>query len=109
MLRLIRREAGKSQEALAKALGLTFQQVQKYERGANRVSASKLFEIAAFFDVPVGAFYEGLGGSSERSDAVDDVLAFTLTSEGIEIARIFPRVPAHQRQKLIELAAALAI
>src|SRR5512143_386909 len=59
-VRMRRRLAGVSQEKLAEALGLTFQQVQKYERGANRVSASKLWEIARALKTNVASFYEGL-------------------------------------------------
>ena len=60
-IRLRRTLLGMSQERLAEAIGLTFQQVQKYERGANRVSASKLWEIAAALKTPVAYFYDGLG------------------------------------------------
>ncbi|WP_439473076.1 helix-turn-helix domain-containing protein [Brevundimonas sp.] len=55
-----RRSLGLSQSHLARALDLSFQQIQKYERGANRVSASKLWETAGFLGVPVGYFFEGL-------------------------------------------------
>jgi len=59
-VRLRRIFLGYSQDKLARALGLTFQQVQKYERGANRISSSKLFELARLLDVPVGFFFEGV-------------------------------------------------
>src|SRR5579862_3698153 len=68
-VRLRRKELKVSQERLAEALGLTFQQVQKYERGANRVSASKLYEIARALHVPVGWFFEGL--SIEAQSGLD--------------------------------------
>src|SRR5271154_1993055 len=70
-IRLRRRMQGVSQERLAEALGLTFQQVQKYERGANRVSASKLYEIARALHVPVGWFFEGLSLDAEDSAEAD--------------------------------------
>src|SRR5580692_8901907 len=70
-IRMRRRMLGVSQEKLADALGLTFQQVQKYERGANRVSASKLYEIAAALKTPVAYFFEGLADPS-REDGGDD-------------------------------------
>ena len=57
---------GYSQEKLARSLGLTFQQVQKYERGANRISSSKLFELARLLDVPVGFFFEGVDDELEK-------------------------------------------
>src|ERR1700734_2336267 len=59
-VRLRRKELKISQEKLAETLGLTFQQVQKYERGANRISASKLYEIARSLRVSIGWFFEGL-------------------------------------------------
>jgi transcriptional regulator with XRE-family HTH domain len=62
MIRSIRKAKNVSQETLAAALGVTFQQVQKYELGANRISASKMFDAAAFLEVPPAAFFEGLEG-----------------------------------------------
>ncbi|HEX8569330.1 MAG TPA: helix-turn-helix transcriptional regulator [Caulobacteraceae bacterium] len=59
-VRLRRKQLGVSQERLADALGLTFQQVQKYERGANRISASKLWDTAGFLSVPIAFFFDGL-------------------------------------------------
>jgi len=67
-IRLRRRMQGVSQEKLADALGLTFQQVQKYERGANRVSASKLYEIAAALKAPVAYFFDGLADPTTDSE-----------------------------------------
>lgn len=84
-----------SQERLADALGLTFQQVQKYERGANRVSASKLYEIARFLKVPVGYFFQGLSGASVDDVQLDgerSLSAFLGTDDGLELAQLFPRI-----------------
>ena len=66
-LRVRRSLLGMSQEKLAEAVGLTFQQVQKYERGINRISAGRLFQFSKILDVPVAYFYDQLGG--EPSDA----------------------------------------
>lgn len=103
-----------SQMELAKALGLTFQQIQKYERGTNRISASKLFQTAVALHVPVSYFFEGLvtgnpgddlGEWPEESEA--DILP--LTSEGMEMARTFSRIPnSAARRKLFQLAKLLA-
>jgi len=112
-VRLRRKFLGLSQEALGNALGLTFQQVQKYERGANRISASKLHETARFLKVPVAYFFENFGmanndehfaeSASERS-----VHAFLATGEGVELAEAFPRIrSAQRRRKLLELVKAL--
>jgi transcriptional regulator with XRE-family HTH domain len=107
-IRMRRKELGVSQEKLADCIGLTFQQVQKYERAANRVSASKLWEMARALHTSVNYFYEGLGGvgteappSNLPKDAVQD---FLLTSEGLELAAAFPRIGAPRlRRKLLEL------
>ena len=66
-LRALRQQRGYSQTQLAEVLGLTFQQVQKYEKGANRISASRLFEIAQFFNIGVASFFEGCGDQKETS------------------------------------------
>lgn len=110
-IRMRRRVLGISQEALAEALRLTFQQVQKYERGANRVSASKLFAIANFLQVPVGYFFDGLDGShggAEEPEADSDINAFLATGEGLELARRFRRIPSSRvRRQVLELVRAL--
>ena len=104
-----------SQQVLADALGLTFQQVQKYERGANRISASKLFQIAQFLEVPVSFFFEGLGEvgePAERGNAmawnevVDRLMA---EPAGPELARNFVQIPRGPvKRRLVDLAIALA-
>src|ERR1700759_2638903 len=66
-LRLRRTTMGLSQEAVAKAVGITFQQVQKYEKGANAMNANRLFEFAQFMHVPVAYFFEGLDAGSAPS------------------------------------------
>lgn len=77
-LRELRMLAGLSQSDVASALGLTFQQLQKYERGFNRVSASRLFKLAQFFRVPVSVFFEGL---EERHAVQDGTAAGAQTEE----------------------------
>ena len=95
-IRMRRRSLGVSQEKLADELGLTFQQVQKYERGANRVSASKLYEIARSLQTPVAFFFEGLNDPTTASayDAAPDAFVheFLMTNEGLELAAVFPKV-----------------
>src|ERR1700709_1304619 len=85
-VRMRRKLLGMSQEKLADALGLTFQQVQKYERGANRVSASKLFEISRFLDVAPAYFFDGLAGEpsggADGDPAEHSLHEFLMTSEG---------------------------
>jgi len=115
-IRMRRRMLGVSQEKLADALGLTFQQVQKYERGANRVSASKLYEIAAALKTPVSYFFEGLADPSagEAEDAApgataeQSVHAFLMTSGGLELAGLFPRLPRGRlRRRVLDLIRAM--
>jgi transcriptional regulator with XRE-family HTH domain len=65
-LRAARLEAGKSQTQVAEALGVTFQQVQKYEKGTNRISAGTLHELSRLFDMPVQSFFDGLGRVAGR-------------------------------------------
>ena len=110
-----RKMLGVSQERLAEALGLTFQQVQKYERGANRISASKLYEIARFLSAPISYFFEGLGdpaagGAPGHDDASEQhVHGFLMTSEGLELAAAFPRIGRSRlRRRLLDLVRSLA-
>lgn len=108
-IRMRRKEMGVSQERLAEALGITFQQVQKYERGANRVSASKLWEIAGALRTPVSYFYDGLDGQAGVGAQQSSAQAFLSSSEGLELLAAFPRIsePAIRR-KLVELVRVVA-
>jgi len=106
---------GMSQEKLGDSLGLTFQQVQKYEKGANRIGASRLFQISRVLGVSVSFFYEGLSGDGEGGEvdqAEVDQSVFELdmlsSSEGIQLNSAFfsirdPKV----RKKILELVKAL--
>ncbi|MDP3382453.1 MAG: helix-turn-helix transcriptional regulator [Phenylobacterium sp.] len=111
-IRLRRKELGVSQERLAESIGLTFQQVQKYERAANRVSASKLWEMARALKTSVAYFYEGLGDPAAAGvdgDGRDTVHDFLLTPEGMELATLFPRVRrARVRRRLLDLVRTMA-
>src|SRR3569833_3865149 len=94
-IRMRRKELGISQEKLAESSGLTFQQVQKYERAANRVSASKLWEMSRALTANISYFYEGLGdgaeipGSNLPRETLQD---FLLPPEGMELATVFPTI-----------------
>jgi transcriptional regulator with XRE-family HTH domain len=114
-IRMKRKVLGVSQERLAEALGLTFQQVQKYERGANRVSASKLYEIARFLNAPVSYFFEGLADptSNDPGDQGEGpeqfVHDFLMTPEGLELAATFPKIRKGRiRRRVLELVRTLA-
>lgn len=111
-IRMRRKELGISQEKLAEALGLTFQQVQKYERATNRVSASKLYEIACALDANVAYFYGELAGPADAeipTAAIPAVHEFLLTPEGPELVSLFQKLPRRRlRRKLVELVRILA-
>ena len=113
-VRVRRKFLGLSQTDLAAAIGLTFQQVQKYERGSNRISASKLFEISKYLKTPVVYFFDGYSESQtpdgfQESDSEKFVHGFLMTSEGIELAEAFPRIKsAKHRRKILDLVRTLA-
>lgn len=107
-IRLRRKELGVSQEKLAIALGITFQQVQKYERGANRISASKLWETARALSVPIAYFYEGLNDDEQGGSVPASAHDFLLTAEGLELASSFLKLPTGRiRRKVVELVRAI--
>jgi transcriptional regulator with XRE-family HTH domain len=109
-IRFRRRTLKVSQEKLAERLGLTFQQVQKYERGANRVSASKLQEIANSLDTTVGYFFEGLPDSDGRGragDGGDALTKFLASAENLELVNLLPRLSPAVRRHFLGIAKAL--
>jgi transcriptional regulator with XRE-family HTH domain len=98
-----------SQEKLGAALGLTFQQVQKYEKGINRVGASRLMDIASILGVPVSFFLERLETTASSPSERPELQAFLLSKDGFELAQAFLRIesPA-MRRALIDMACAVA-
>ncbi|MCR5878814.1 helix-turn-helix domain-containing protein [Phenylobacterium sp. J367] len=107
-MRLRRKALGISQDRLAAALGMTFQQVQKYERGTNRVSASKLWEAARALKTTVSWFYEGLP-EDDGEVATSPNEGFLSSNDGLDLARAFPDIgDARTRRKIVELVRALA-
>jgi transcriptional regulator with XRE-family HTH domain len=92
-----------SQMAVAERLGITFQQLQKYEVGANRVSASRLWEIAQVLEVPVAYFFEGIGAPA--GDAPADPVV--LDRDSAEMLRAFCALPEAQRAPLLALTRTL--
>jgi len=114
-VRMRRIMLGMSQEKLGEALGLTFQQVQKYEKGTNRVGASRIQQIAEILQVPVSFLFEGgptgtakADGSSEAASPsyVSDFLA---TSEGLSLTRAFTRISDSKlRRSIVDLVEQIA-
>jgi len=112
-MRTRRRELGVSQDALAAGVGLTFQQIQKYERGINRVSASKLWEIAAHLQTPIAYFYESLEGielyDPESLAWAETLQHFLLSPDGVDLALAFQSLSAPAvRRQLLDLIRACA-
>lgn len=117
-VRLRRMMLGMSQEKLGESLGITFQQIQKYEKGTNRIGASRLQHIARVLTVPVSFFFEdapggvaaeaGGNGMAEQPSA-SYVVDFLSSSEGIQLNKAFIRIKdAKLRRKVIELVRAMA-
>ena len=100
---------GMTQQQLAEKVGIKFQQIQKYETGMNRVSASRLWDIAETLSVPVSFFFVGLEGAKpEKSDdrsAPSDLMA---DKEAMELVRSYYAIPENQRRRLFELARVLS-
>ena len=107
-LRRRRRLLGLTQQQLAESVGIRFQQIQKYECGANRVSASRLFELAEALDVPVQYFYEGLSQRDEAANEGSQLAADVLSQkETVDLIRAYYRLGERPRKRLLELAKSL--
>ena len=103
-IRARRTALGHSQTELGDAVGVKFQQIQKYESGANRVSASRLWAIAAALDVPVTYFFEGLEAQEQtQGRQVRDNMEFLSDGRSIELARNFMRLPEMQKRAVLDI------
>jgi transcriptional regulator with XRE-family HTH domain len=105
-----------SQEKLGEALGLTFQQVQKYEKGTNRIGASRLQQIADILHVPVAFLFEGAPSGSHNADGFVEpvsptyVADFLATSEGLALTRAFTRIAdAKLRRAIVDMVEHIAL
>jgi len=115
-VRLRRNMLGMSQEKLGESLGITFQQIQKYEKGTNRVGASRLQAIAAILGVPVAFFFEDAPGHDQaRTDGFAEdsstsyIVDFLNSAEGLQLNRAFVKISdARVRRKLVDLVKSLA-
>lgn len=118
-VRLRRTLLGMSQEKLGQAIGLTFQQVQKYERGANRIGASRLYDLSRVLDVPISFFFDDLPSEIDGADGFSPSQGFRDEATGdsnpmakretLELVRAYYRIPDPQlRRRLFDLAKALA-
>ena len=113
-MRMRRMLIGMSQEKLGDMLGLTFQQVQKYEKGTNRISVGRMIDIAHVLGVEIGFFFEGLTGGKKESGFGEPaqppfVSDFMATQEGHQLMRAFTRIKSPKtRRAVVQLAAQLA-
>ena len=113
-LRQRRTMLGLSQEAVAKAVGITFQQVQKYEKGANAMNANRLYEFARFMNVPVAYFFEGLEMAGKASGFAEEAEKFDHNQrvsdrESLEMMKAFKRIREQViRKRLADLVRAVA-
>lgn len=99
---------GTTQQQLAQAVGIKFQQIQKYETGMNRVSASRLWDIAHVLSVPVSFFFEGLetaADGAQSGQVPGDVLT---DKEALDLLRSYYAIPENQRRRLFDLARVLS-
>jgi len=97
----LRKLRGFTQSTIADAVGLTFQQIQKYESGANRISASKLYRISKLLEVPVEGFFKYVGGADTDQPK-------RYKRDGLELSRYFQEIPDEQRSALLAFTKAVA-
>jgi transcriptional regulator with XRE-family HTH domain len=102
-----RRQLGMSQSELAVKLDLSFQQIQKYERGTNRVSASTLHRIAHILDAPLSWFFESLQIATESGPAATPFDQFLTMADAADVAALWPQLPANLRRKMTALMHAM--
>jgi transcriptional regulator with XRE-family HTH domain len=103
-LRARRRLLGLTQQQLAEVVGVRFQQIQKYECGANRISASRLWNMAEVLNVPVSYFYEGLESTPR---AINVAPSEPANAESEDLIRAYYRLEAAPRRRLLDLARSL--
>ena len=112
LVRQRRLELGMSQERLGDAMGITFQQIQKYEKGANRIGSSRLMQIANALDVPPTYFFEGaptaLRVSAKQQDSMDYVATFIGSKDGAALMRAFLKIPKDVQRSIVILVKKIA-
>jgi transcriptional regulator with XRE-family HTH domain len=107
-LRAFRLQKDMSQEQIADAVKLTFQQVQKYENGTNRISGSRMAQLCQVLNVTPNDFFKGVSGINQKAGAALDT-SFLATKEGVAISQAFPKIESRNRRRIvIELIESLA-
>ena len=114
-VRIRRMLIGMSQERLGELLGLTFQQVQKYEKGVNRIGAGRLFDVSRILGVPIDYFYEGVGAQLAGQDGFAEdggappVMEFVSSGEGLQLSLAFMKIKDSKvRKRVLDLVKSLA-
>ena len=114
-VRIRRMLIGMSQERLGDLLGLTFQQVQKYEKGVNRIGAGRLFEVSRILNVPVDFFYEGVSAQltgqpgMAETEGSPPVMEFVSSGEGLQLSLAFMKIKDPKvRKRVLDLVKSLA-
>lgn len=97
-----------TQQDLAEKVGIKFQQIQKYETGANRVSASRLWDIAEALGVKISCFFEGINDDAQAEQISDETRDLMMNREALDLIRSFYAIPEEQRRRLFELAKVLS-
>ena len=113
-IRMRRQLINMSQERLGELLGITFQQVQKYEKGSNRISASRLYYASKTLGVPVQFFFDGLPGADtgeglQEAGEGDECSAAMMSPEGVQLAKAFKDADCSTKRKLIASLARLIV
>ncbi len=107
-LRRRRRLLGLTQQQLANAVGIRFQQIQKYECGANRISAARLWQLAEALETPVSYFYDGLAEAVARADAAEERSGEMFSrKETLDLIQAYYRLSERPRRRLLDLAKSL--
>jgi transcriptional regulator with XRE-family HTH domain len=114
-VRIRRMLIGMSQEKLGDLLGLTFQQVQKYEKGVNRIGAGRLYEVSRILGVPIDFFYESVAGAASEaggfaeSEGAPPVMEFVSSGEGLQLSLAFMKIKDPKvRKRVLDLVKSLA-
>ena len=113
-VKLRRMILGMSQDSLGKSLGLTFQQIQKYEKGVNRIGASRLFELSELLEVPIQFFYDDYGAGAPaqgfaEGDAAEAFMELVNSPEGVQLCRHFAEIKDPKvRKRVLELVKSIS-
>ena len=105
-----RNERGMSQTEVANALGVTFQQVRKYERGTNRVGASRLFDLSRILNVPVQIFFEGLENQADTLRGDAEIVVHLIKPDTIELVEAYYKVDnPHVRRQILSTIRSISV